>query len=139
MMVPVDALKRLRPHCQETSRLPNRHAALHEPGGGGVLKRMRDHFLDAGSLAGGREALLNVLNRRPVDVQHVAQIGAAPPSTLQVGQKPRRNRLRLGIGLIGDSAPIGKIGWVQEFQYGNVQFPEYSMLSAELGSTVRIE
>jgi len=91
MMVPVDALKRLRPHCQETSRLPNRHAALHEPGGGGVPKRMRDHFLDAGSLAGGREALLNVLNRRPVDVQHVAQIGAAPPSTLQVGQKPRRN------------------------------------------------
>jgi len=42
MMVSIYALKRLQLHSQETSGLPNRHASLHEPGGGGMPDGMRD-------------------------------------------------------------------------------------------------
>ena len=91
MVVTIDALERLRSHRQEAGGFPNRHAALHEPSGGGVPKRVRDNGAETGALAGRGEALLDVPDGLTVDVQNVAEIGPAFAGAQQVQQQPRRN------------------------------------------------
>ena len=83
----IDALERLRSHRQEAGGFPNRHAALHEPSGGGVPKRVRDNGAETGALAGRGEALLDVPDGLTVDVQNVAEIGPAFAGAQQVRLK----------------------------------------------------
>ena len=86
MLVAVNTLESFGRHFEEACGLPERDAALHEPGRAGMPQNVGRHITEVDLGTSRREAALNVLQPATGVVHDEAQIRSTPPGTTQVAK-----------------------------------------------------